>query len=126
MPLVFHVDKARKLVMSTGSGVVNRQDVDTHFEKMLQDPDFDPRFSELADFMHLTKIEFTADDVREFARLNIFAPSARRAIVVSDDSTAVLAEMFALLRQVEGEPDVRVFRTLEEGMDWVSPRVPAR
>jgi hypothetical protein len=126
MALFFHVDKARKLVMSTASGVVNREDVDRHFEKLLKDPDFDPRFSELGDYTGLTKIDFTAHDLREFARLNIFAPSARRAIVVSDDSTAVLAEMFALLRQVEGEHDVRVFRTLEEGMDWINPRVPAR
>jgi hypothetical protein len=126
MPLFFHVDKARKLVITTASGVVNRQDVDSHFEKMLDDPDFDPSFSELGDYTHLTKIDFTADDLRDFARLNIFAPSARRAIIVGDDSTAVLAEMFALLRQVEGERDVRVFRTLEEGVEWIVPRVPAR
>jgi hypothetical protein len=126
MPLFFHVDKARKLVMTTASGVLSRADVDTHFQKLLKDPDFDARFSELGDYTHLAKIDFTADDVRDFARLNIFAPSSRRAIVVGDDSTAVLAEMFALLRQVEGERDVRVFRTLEEGVDWILPRVPAR
>jgi hypothetical protein len=126
MPLFFHVDKARKLVMTTASGVVTRSDVDTHFQKLLKDPDFDPRFSELGDYTHLTKIDFTADDLRDFARLNVFAPSSRRAIVVGDDSTAVFAEMFALLRQVEGERDVRVFRTLEEGVDWILPRVPAR
>ncbi len=126
MPLFFHVDKARKLVMTTASGVVTREDVDTHFQKLLKHPDFDPRFSELGDYTHLTKIDFSADDLRDFARLNIFAPTARRAIIVSDDSTAVLAEMFALLRQVEGERDVRVFRTLEEGVDWIVPRVPAR
>jgi hypothetical protein len=123
MPLVFHVDKARKLVMTTAIGVVNREDVDAHFAKLLKDPDFDPRFSELGDYTRLTKIDFTPDDLRDFARLNIFAPNARRALIVSDDSTAVLAEMFALLRQVEGEPDVRVFRTVEEGMEWILPRV---
>jgi hypothetical protein len=112
--------------MTTAIGVVNREDVDTHFEKLLKDPDFDPRFSELGDYTRLTKIEFTADDLRDFARLNVFAPDARRAIIVTDDSTAVLAEMFALLRQVEGERDVRVFRTLEEGVEWIVPRVPAR
>ncbi len=126
MPLFFHVDKARKLVMTTASGVLSRADVDTHFQKLLKDPDFDPHFSELGDYTHLTKIDFTAADVRDFARLNIFAPSSRRAIVVGDDSAAALAEMFALLRQVEGERDVRVFRTLEEGVDWIVPRVPAR
>ena len=125
MPIFYHIDKARKLVMTSASGVLNRDDVNDHFQKLRNDPDFRPNFSELGDYTHLKRIELTAEDIREFARTDIFSSRSRRAIVVGDDSTAVLAEMFALLRQVAGERGIRVFRKLEDGIDWIVPNATA-
>jgi hypothetical protein len=108
--------------MTFSSGVLSRDDVNSHFQKLLNDPDFDPTFSELGDFTHLAELALTAEDVREFARADIFSPESRRAVVVRDDTAEVLAQMFVLLRQVAGERGIRVFRTLEEGIDWIIPR----
>jgi hypothetical protein len=77
----------------------------------------------LGDFTHLSKLELTAEDVRDFARTDIFSADSRRAVVVSDDTAAVLAEMFALLRHVAGERGIRVFRKLEDGIAWIVPNV---
>jgi|SRR5882724_497915 len=123
MPMFYHIDKARKLVMTSGTGVLTRPDVDSHFQKLLSDPDFQPRYSELGDFTNLSKLDLTAEDIRDFARTDIFSAESRRAVVVNDDAAAVLAEMFALLRHVAGERGIRVFRTLEDGIVWIIPNV---
>lgn len=124
MPAFYHIDKDRKLVMSTASGVLTREDLTTHMQSLLKDPDFNPSFSQLADFSHITGRELTADDIRDIARTNVFSPNSRRAFIVADDQSESLAEMFAILRDVAGERGIRVFRTLEEGIDWIIPHVP--
>jgi hypothetical protein len=126
MAAFYHIDKDRKLVMSTASGVLTRDDLDSHMRRLQSDPDFEPRFSQLADFTHITKIEVTADDIRHFAQTSVFDRDSRRAFVVSDDVSALLAEMFALLRKVAGDRGVCVFRTLDEGIDWILPRTTIR
>ena len=126
MAAFYHIDKDRKLVMSTVSGALTRDDLESHMRKLRSDPDFDPRFSQLADFTHMTKLEVTADDIRYFARTSVFDSDSRRAFIVGDDVSALLAEMFALLRKVAGERGRCVFRTLEEGIEWILPRVTVR
>jgi hypothetical protein len=123
MPAFYHIDKDRKIVMSTASGVLTRNDISAHMMSLLKDPDFNPAFSQLADFSHITGRELTADDIRDFARTNVFSPGSRRAFIVADDQTQSLVEMFAILRDVAGERGIRVFRTLEEGIDWIIPHV---
>jgi hypothetical protein len=125
MPAFYHIDKVRKLVMSTASGVLTRSDLTTHMLNLLKDPDFNPSYSQLADFSHITGMELTADDIRDFARTNVYGANSRRAFIVADDQSESLAEMFAILREVAGERGIRVFRALEEGIDWILPRVPS-
>lgn len=126
MPAFYHIDKERRLVLSTASGVLSRDDLHNHMQRLLKDPDFDPNFSQLADFTHLTRLDFTADDVRQLAQTTVFSSDARRAFVVGDEVSEELAEMFVLLRKVAGEHGIRVFRTLEDGIDWILPRVSPR
>ena len=124
MPAFYHIDKDRKIVMSTASGVLTRKDLTTHMQGLMKDPDFNPSFSQLADFSHITGRELTAEDIRDIARTTVFSPNSRRAFIVADDQSESLAEMFAILRDVAGERGIRVFRTLEEGIDWIIPHVP--
>jgi len=119
MPSCYKIDKNRKLVMSTGYGVVTKEDVLDHQNRILGDPEFDPSFSQLLDFTNMTRIGFTSADVHLFASRNVFSASARRAIVVPDEVTYGLARMFEILRESKGEMGIRVYRTLEEGLNWV-------
>ncbi|MFZ0821075.1 MAG: hypothetical protein WAM91_13470 [Candidatus Acidiferrales bacterium] len=119
MPCCYKIDRERRLVMSTGYGVVRREDLMEHQNQLLADPDFDPAFSQLMDFGHMTKLEVTATDMHLLAERNIFAPGARRAVVVSDDAGYGLARMFETLRDEKGERGIRVFRRLEDGLEWV-------
>jgi hypothetical protein len=119
MPGCYKIDKERRLVMSTGYGVVTNADLLDHQNKLIADPDFDPTYSQLADFAHVTKVEVTAADIHRMAERDVFAPDARRAFVVPDDMAYGMVRMFEMLREAKGENGIRVFRTLEEGLGWV-------
>jgi hypothetical protein len=72
MPAFYKIDKGRRIVMSSGSGVLTIQDIIGHQERLLNDPDFDPSYSQLSDFTQVEKVELPSTDVRVAARKNIF------------------------------------------------------
>jgi len=119
MPAFYKIDKERKLVLSSGSGAFTREDGLGHQDRLSHDPDFDPSFSQLWDFTHVTKVELTPEDVRLAAKKNVFSPHSRRAIVVKDDLQFGLARMFQIHREFAGEKGIRVFRNMEEALDWI-------
>ena len=47
------------------------------------------------------------------------APDSRRAILVDSDLKFGLARMFEELRDTMGEKGIRVFRNLDEALDWI-------
>ncbi|HXQ98666.1 MAG TPA: hypothetical protein VN774_09515 [Candidatus Limnocylindrales bacterium] len=121
MPGCCKIDKERRLVLTTASGVFTREDVLAIQRKLAKDPDFDPTFSQLLDTTHVTKQEVTAEDIQKLAEASLFAPHARRAIIVKHDVCYGFARMFELLRADKGDHGISVFRDLEEGLEWVFP-----
>jgi hypothetical protein len=119
VPASYNIDKKRRLVMTTATGVVTKEDILGHMDRLSKDPDFDAEFSQLADFTQIAAVEFGPEDVREFAERNIYSSRSRRAIVVKDDLQYGLARMFEIHRELKGETGIRVFRTFEEAMDWI-------
>jgi hypothetical protein len=119
MAAFYKIDKERKLVMSSGSGALTREDIFGHQERLSKDPDFDPNYSQLSDFTHITQVDITPDDVRLAAKKNLFSPHSRRAMVVKDDLQFGLARMFQIHREFAGETGIRVFRNIEEALDWI-------
>ena len=115
----YKIDKERRLVLSSGAGALTKEDVLGHMQRLSNDPEFDPDFSQLVDFREITAVEFGPEDVRQFAERNIYSPSARRAIVVKDDLQFGLARMFEIHRELHGETGIRVFRGLDEALDWI-------
>jgi hypothetical protein len=65
-------------VLSTAFGVFTLADALAHHDQLLNDLDFDPRYSQLVDFTHTTKVELSAEDVRKLAEtpgvLALFPP----------------------------------------------------
>jgi hypothetical protein len=117
---MFHkIDKVRRLVLSSGSGVLNKEEAQSHQTRLLADPDFDPTYSQLIDFTHITQFDLSSDDVRLLAQRNIFSPNSRRAFLVASDLAFGLGRMYEILREGAGERGIRIFRTLEEALDWV-------
>jgi hypothetical protein len=122
MPAFYKIDKERRLVLSTGSGVFSLADALSHQQRLSRDPDFDSSFSQIADFTYITRIDLSGDDIRQLAQTSIFAAHSRRAFIVPDEVTFGLGRMYAILRGFEGEKGIPVFRTLDEVLDWAPPK----
>jgi hypothetical protein len=119
VPLCYKIDKERKLVMSTGSGVVTMAESLAHQDNLLKDPDFAPSFSQLMDLTHVTELQLGTEDVRRIAQRPIFSGDSRRAIVASRDVVFGVLRMFEIFREHLGETGIRVFRNLDEALAWV-------
>jgi hypothetical protein len=122
VPAYYKIDKERKIVMSTASGVVTTADALAHRAKLLKDPDFDPSFSQLLDLMHVATFKVSIDDVRMLAQRSVFSPDSRRAILVKNDFAFGASRVFEMLRDNSGERGIRVFRKLDDALDWVLAR----
>jgi hypothetical protein len=119
MPTFYKIDKDRKLVMSTGSGVLTLADALAHQEKLSKEPDFDPSFSQLVDLTQVTNLEFSSVDVRRLAQKSSFSPTSRRAVLVGSDIVYGLSRMYEAFRSISGEKGIRIFRDLNEALEWV-------
>jgi hypothetical protein len=119
MPATYEIDKQRRLVISTGLDKLTLADALAHQAKLLKDPDFDPSFSQLLDLTRVTLSDLESSDIRKIAERNIFSPQSRRAIVVSTNLVYGYGRMFEILRESAGEDGIRVFRDLDEAVDWI-------
>jgi len=119
MPATYEIDKQRRLVISTCLDPLTLAEGLAHQEKLLKDPDFDPSFSQLLDCTRVTFSGFAANDIRKLAERNIFSARSRRAIVVSSNLDYGFGRMFEMLRDSAGENGIRIFRDLDEAVDWL-------
>ena len=122
MPAFSKIDKERRLVLSTPSGVFTLVDAVSHIDKLSKDPDFDPGFFQMADFTHVTRIELSGDEIRRRAQRGIFPANSRRAFITPNEVTFGIGRMFKTLRSFEGEKGIRIVRTLEEAADFGVPQ----
>ena len=119
MPSSYVIDKERKLVITTAWGDCNADDVLEFRKQVLKDRDFDPSFSQLADFTGVTKVDVSPDEVRMLATKSLFSTQSRRALVADNQVIFGLSKMFGILRSLRGEKLIRVFRTRSEALDWL-------
>ena len=119
MPSSYVIDKERKLVITTAWGDCNAEDVLEFRKQVLRDSDFDPSFSQLADFTGVTKVDVSPDEVRMLATKSPFSTQSRRALVADNQVIFGLSKMFGILRNLRGEKLIRVFRTRNEALDWL-------
>jgi hypothetical protein len=119
MPATYQIDKKRRLVITTALDPLTLADALAHQERLLKDQDFDPRFSQIMDLTRVNFTGFEADDIRRVAERNIFSSESRRAIVVSSTLVYGFGRMFEILREIAGEKGLRVFRNMDEAVDWI-------
>lgn len=122
MAQFYKIDKERRLVLSTASGVFSRADAVGHMQKLLKDPDFDPSYSQIADFTQVTEIELTTQDVHELAESAVFSAQSRRAFIVPNDVAYGLGRMFGMLRENQGEMGFASFAIWRRPWIGCSPR----
>jgi hypothetical protein len=119
MPAFYKIDKEHRVVLSTASGVFDLAAALAHQDQLLADPDFDPSYSQLLDYSHVTEVKIDANDVRKLAERSVFWPCSRRAMYVTRDIEYDFARMFEMLRENAGEKGIRVFRILDDALTWI-------
>ncbi len=119
MPFFYKIDKERRLVMSTAAGELTKDEVLSLQDQLRKDPDFDPSFSQLSDLTHVTVMNITGAEMQELAASTAFSSRSRRAVLASNDLAFGLARMFEQIREAKGDLGIRVFRKLEDALDWI-------
>ena len=115
----YEIDKERRLITSTASGVITLPEIWAHQEKLDKDPDFDPSFAQLLDVTQVTKLKLSSEDVRRVAESNSLSTNPRLAIVATSSLVYGMARMFQIFREMKGEEKTRVFRDRDEALAWV-------
>lgn len=105
--------------------MLTKKDIAEHRKRLLKEKDFEPDFSQLLDFLQVTRVDLTAEDVRELAQDSVFSPASRRAILVKDDLTFGFARIFQTHRELKGESGIRVFRKLDDALAWLLEKDPS-
>jgi hypothetical protein len=118
LPISYSIDPEQRLVTSRIWGVVTNEEVDEHNRQLRNDPMFDPAYAQIADMTGVTRNKVTFANVQQTARDQYFTPGARRALLVSDDTTYGLCRMFATYAESVGQV-LNVFRDRQEAEDWL-------
>src|SRR5260370_383862 len=79
MPISYEVDKQRRLVVCTASGVVTAGDVLGFHERIVKDTDFNSSFSQLVDCTAITKTNISPKGIRALAETSSFATASHRS-----------------------------------------------
>jgi len=123
VPFFYKIDKEHRLVISAGAGVLTKGEILGIQDRLLADSEFDPSFAQLINLTQVTGVEgATADGVQEVTERSIFSLKSRRAVIADGDLIYELSRMFQIFRELKGDQGIRVFRSLEEGLDWIAGR----
>lgn len=126
MPCHYVIDIGRGLVISTGWGRVTFDELKEHQERLLNDPDFDPRFNQLVDGTAVTALEVRPDELRTIIGRRFFSPTSRRAFLASSLSVLGMARVTELYSKMEtGREQVSVFHDRKAAMQWLGVEVPS-
>ena len=119
MPAKYRIDKSLGVVFTTVRGVFTGQDVLTHGQRLLDDPDFDPNYNHLIDLRDVIEIGISPHEMESITtHKHIFSQKSRRAIVAETDFKFAMSRMYEILSNIESGP-IEVFRDMAEARRWL-------
>jgi len=123
MPFNSVIDADRRLVVTTGTGVVTGDEGLACCVQLKDRKDFDPAFNQLLDFTPATRFDATAAQLRTIALQPLFSRASRRAIVAPNPTIFGLARMFESYRSIsEVGEHVMVFSAMDKALEWLEAR----
>jgi hypothetical protein len=120
VPGEYRIDKSERVVYSRAWGVFTDEDLAETRASLFTDPAFSPDFAIVIDLSDVTELRLTSRALLNLAMTSRFAPTVRRAIVVSSDVAYGMARMFAIL--TGREERVQVFRDRASALEWLEVR----
>jgi hypothetical protein len=128
MPIEYHIDHSRRLVVARGKGVFSGVDIFEYQREVWSRPDV-VGYDELVDMSGVTEIAApnpAGDNFRALATESAATDPAETptkfAIVAGEQFAFGLARMYQSYRELEPKStkEVRVFRTLAEAMAYLN------
>jgi hypothetical protein len=114
LPGTLKIDRKRKLAVSTFYGELNDQDLLSHRATILENPAFDPSFSELVDFSAVTSFRLSDAALGGLAKSkSIFHESSIHVVVAPERVAFQIASQYRDLTRAS-RPNLYVVRTVEE------------
>jgi hypothetical protein len=120
MPGEFYIDTEHGVVCAKATGVISRADVLDFRAQLLCHPDFRPELNQLVDYREITKLELSSAEVKDLARHALFSADSKRVFVVASDLQFGLIRMFGAYREIVGDRQVMVCRTMAEALSFLS------
>ena len=118
MTASYEIDRCRRLVISRAWDVVTDEELIDHYVDLRRDPAFDPTYRQLVELRGVRRFDTAVVAVEAAARLRVFAPRVRRAIVAPEDAAFERARQFAFFAGLQAQR-VEVFRTERAAMEWL-------
>jgi hypothetical protein len=115
----FRVDRARRLVEATGTGLITFGELVKSQSDISKDPDFDPSFALLADYRAASFAKLDVTDVRRLVQTVPFNATAPRAFLIGSDMDFALVRLFGVYNEVQHTGLARGFRDQETAMSWI-------
>lgn len=118
MAISYRIDKSLGLVFTTAQGALTGQEILTYFQRLREDPDFNPSYDSLIDLRGLIEHPMSTGDIKTVSGYRVFNQESRRAIVAEKDVSFGMARMYEMQRGPE--PDqIKVFRDMAEARRWL-------
>jgi hypothetical protein len=121
MSVLHFVDRPHRLVVSTFSGEVTRDDLVAACTRLRNDRDFRPDYRQLADLSQVSHINLYLEDLSSIrSNYDPFAQDSRRAFFAPDNETRGTVKSYESVVQSE---QFGVFPTLLDAISWLGLEV---
>lgn len=119
MCISYEIDKDKRLVVCTASGMITADDVLEFHEQLVKDEDFDPNFSQLVDCTAIVTTDVTPGRMWVLAEQSPFSLGSRRALVADSPLGFGLSRVYQIVRNLKGDKHIRVFKNRTDALKWL-------
>lgn len=121
MPFETTFDLDRRLMITRAWGHITLPALRAYQQELGQRPEFDATWAHVFDARDIVEFDIPSADVRALAETSVLTTAARRAMVATDPATFGVFRMYGTALELRtGAPEIGVFTTLEEAIDWVT------
>jgi hypothetical protein len=114
----FTIDSRKRLVTVKFNGTVSASDMEQYLQRLEEDPEFDPTYSELVDLTDAQASDIDARAALQLAHnLDPYSPNARRAFAAPNTAIFGITRMYQNVRHDEG--NMRSFHSMDEAKQWL-------
>jgi hypothetical protein len=120
MPCHYVIDKERKLILTTGEGIVTFAELKLHQDQLLADANLNATFDQLVDFATVTKVDVSVEEAKLLARRAVLSPESRRAVIATEKSVFGMFRLAQAYHEMtEGHSHLGVFYDRAEALRWL-------